>query len=391
MQRRGRIDRARRGAPRRRRRARSSSRASAASRSVSWPRMWATPRSRTGPSASAPRAATTGVSSPTSCRSRSTPCSGPVPRTVSPSLVEADLRRPSASSSRGRAVAGLGRRARPVPHGHLAAGHQRRGEERRGVGEVGLDGHVQGCAPARARPPSGRARCRRPGRPRSRSAATVMRGGARTARAGRRGARRRPCSNRAPASSSAETNWLEAEASSRTSPPATRPVPWTVNGSAPRPSSSTSTPSCAGRRSWPPSAACARGGHRRSAPCRRAQARPPAGRSASPCRPGRTSTEPPVRQSAGRHVPVGTVEPDAARPGLAGRRPSARCRASAARCAPATDRRPAAARTSARLVSDFDPGTLTWARTGDDGVGAGQRSGSIGHILGLRALQARPQ
>ena len=53
-----------------------------ASRSVSWPRMCATPRRWEGDSASAHSAATAGVSSPTSCRSRSTPvqrrrCRGP--------------------------------------------------------------------------------------------------------------------------------------------------------------------------------------------------------------------------------------------------------------------------------------------------------------------------
>ena len=37
-------------------------------------------------------------------------------------------------------------------------------------------------------------------------------------------------------------NWDEAEASRVTAPPGIRPVPWTVNGSVPRPSSSTGAP-----------------------------------------------------------------------------------------------------------------------------------------------------
>ncbi|CAB4591043.1 unannotated protein [freshwater metagenome] len=52
----------------------------------------------------------------------------------------------------------------------------------------------------------------------------------------------RPLVNRAPARSNPETNWLDCEASIEMSPPSTRPVPWTVKGRVPRPSSSTSTP-----------------------------------------------------------------------------------------------------------------------------------------------------
>ena len=52
-----------------------------------------------------------------------------------------------------------------------------------------------------------------------------------------------PRSNRAAASSSPETSWDEAEASSVTAPPRTAPEPWMVNGSAPRPPSSIDTPS----------------------------------------------------------------------------------------------------------------------------------------------------
>ena len=52
-----------------------------------------------------------------------------------------------------------------------------------------------------------------------------------------------PASYRAPASSRAETNCEDADASITTVPPGTEPVPRTVKGRAPRPSSSTVTPS----------------------------------------------------------------------------------------------------------------------------------------------------
>ena len=65
----------------------SSSALSAASRSVSWPRMWATPWMWLVSRASAARAATTGVSSLAAPRSRSVPSSWSVPVTVSPCSV----------------------------------------------------------------------------------------------------------------------------------------------------------------------------------------------------------------------------------------------------------------------------------------------------------------
>ena len=55
--------------------------------------------------------------------------------------------------------------------------------------------------------------------------------------------RSRPRSNRGAESSRPDTNWLDADASISSSPPSTRPVPCTVNGRAPRRSSSRSTPS----------------------------------------------------------------------------------------------------------------------------------------------------
>ena len=47
-----------------------------------------------------------------------------------------------------------------------------------------------------------------------------------------------PSAYRAPASSRPDTNWLDADASIVTDPPRSPPVPWTMNGSVPRPSSS---------------------------------------------------------------------------------------------------------------------------------------------------------
>ena len=58
----------------------------------------------------------------------------------------------------------------------------------------------------------------------------------------------RPTSKRGAASSRPDTNWLEADASIVTAPPRDVAVPCTVNGSAPCPSSSMSTPSVAQRR-----------------------------------------------------------------------------------------------------------------------------------------------
>ena len=129
-----------------------------------------------------------------------------------------------------------------------AAGDQRGGEERRRVGQVGLDLHVEGVD--------------RPARPARRSGSLSSTIGAGVAQhldghldvrlgwapACRRGAPRRPRRSAAPASSSAETNCEDAEASSVTGA-AGQPsrVPCTVNGSAPRPSSSTSAPEGAQR------------------------------------------------------------------------------------------------------------------------------------------------
>ena len=115
----------------------------AARRSVSCPRMWATPRIHVGVDARAARAATVGVSSAASCRSMSMPTSSPLPTTVRPGAVEAHVGAHRVEDL-AQEVAGLGRVLRPAGHAHRAAGDERRRDEGPGVGQVGLDRHVEG-------------------------------------------------------------------------------------------------------------------------------------------------------------------------------------------------------------------------------------------------------
>ena len=168
----------------------------------------------------------------------------------------------------GRGSRAAGRRPawwpRPALDGHLAAGDHRGGQERRGVGQVGLDRRRPA---ARTGPGATRHRfgsSSSTSTPCSRSACTVM------SMCGRDGTglpswrTSTPSSYAAPASSSAETNWLEAEASMTTWPPRTEPRPRTVNGSVPRPSSSTSTPRPrSASEHLAPSGGCGRAGRRR--------------------------------------------------------------------------------------------------------------------------------
>ena len=93
---------------------------------------------------------------------------------------------------------------------------------------------------------------------------------------------------------------------STTVPPRTEPVPRTVNGSDPRPPSSTSTPSARSaveHLADRARAACA--GRRRTTPTRWTGP-PPAARTASPCRPGRSRPRRRPRRGAGRDGPVVT-------------------------------------------------------------------------------------
>ena len=109
-------------------------------------------------------------------------------------------------------------------------------------------------------------------------------------------------------------------------------------------------------------------------PARR-RARRPAARTASRCRPARSRRAPPPRQAvvrAGRRTCV-AVDVDRERRGRAARRPSASVSRRAQRAAMTVAGPPAsAASTSARLVSDLEPGTATRPRTGPVAAGAGQ-------------------
>ena len=178
-----------------------------------------------------------------------------------------------------------------------------------------------------------------------------------------------PSSYLGAASSNAEMNWLDAEASICTSPPRTRPWPMTVNGIAPRPSSSISTPrprsacstSCIGRsracgspsKTTGPSASAASGGTKRMTVPASPQSMVSGPRNgpgvifqSSPL----SSTEAPRSVSA-RAISWVSRETRALRTTLG---PSA-----------------SAPSTSARLVWDLEPGSRTTASTGPSGWGAG--------------------
>ena len=209
----------------------SSSVAIAVSRSVSCPRMWATPRMWLVSAASAAIAATTGVSSLASRRSISMLSISSVPAdrerpVVAVRDVGAELLQdPRHHDSRLAAV------GRPVRHGHLAAGDRRGGQERGGVGQVGLDDHVLGAdRTGTDQPAIGLAVVDlHAAGPQHRRRSSRCGGG--TGGRHRRAAGRVPARSRAPISSSPETYWLEVEASTVTAPPASSRCPVTVNGS----------------------------------------------------------------------------------------------------------------------------------------------------------------
>ena len=206
-----------------------SSVARAARRSVSWPRRWATPRSRDGVAASAATAAIVGVSSPTSCRSTSTPVRVPGPRTTSPSEVGTTVA-PNCSSTGRMPDPGLGGALGPAGDRDLPAGDRRGGEEHRRVRQVRFHRPVAAGDRARRDAPRvdvGVVDLHAGGR----SIATDM------SMCGSDGTGLpswttvTPFSYRAPDSSSPETNCDDSEASITTSPPGSAPVAATVNGS----------------------------------------------------------------------------------------------------------------------------------------------------------------
>ncbi len=214
---------------------------SAASRSVSWPRRCAMPVSREGESATVARAAMVGASSPARVRSRSTPRTCPVPVTRSaPSswLTLPPIRvRISRRSSPGCVVVAGQRGTRTVPPATRAAARNgpaldRSGSTTTSPPAIGPGATTQ-CPAASSRAST----------PRSRSTASVM------SMCGWLGSRSptwrtsSPPGSRGATRRSAETNWLDAEASTSTLVARGDPPPLTVNGRVPRPSSSTVRPS----------------------------------------------------------------------------------------------------------------------------------------------------
>ena len=167
----------------------------------------------------------------------------------------------------------------------------------------------------------------------------------------------RPFSYRGAASSSPDTSWDEADASTVTAPPGSEPVPCTVNGMAPRPPSSMTAPSSrsaamiaptgrwAARGSpWNPTAtlpSAATGGTKRiTVPALPTSTLVSLAGPAGGDQPG----------PAGRRCPPG-------RPGRAARWPSAACPWPAAGAGPRPGPAASAASTSARLVIDLEPGS----------------------------------
>ncbi|OLT17277.1 hypothetical protein BJF80_03740 [Serinicoccus sp. CUA-874] len=233
---------------------RASSVTSAAIRSVSCPRRWAIPRSRLGVRARAHRAATTGVSSPTSDRSRSTPSSRPAgaPRTASPCGVSSVLAPMAASTSLIRAPGWVVRsgQSATTTRPPVTAARARKGaaEERSGSTVMSTARTCPGWTSQLV------------GLVRSTSTPTVARASSVISTWGRLGSvvpvcsSRRPRGYAAPARSSAETNCELAEASMRTTggaaapPPSEDPdssdgPPLTTKGRVPWPSSLISAPS----------------------------------------------------------------------------------------------------------------------------------------------------
>ncbi len=203
------------------------------------------PRSRDGVSARAHRAATAGASSPTSCRSASMPRTGPAAVDGQAVVVQRDLGA-HAHEQVAQRVAGLGGPPRPAGHAHAAAAGHRQHQERRSVGQVGLDGDVDGADRGRRHGPG--VRCRT--RPRRRARAgtrSSSRCAAATAPGVPRGARSRP--RRTPPRRAAAPRRTGSRRRRRSPPTrrAPRPVPVTVNGSVPRPSSSMRHPELAQR------------------------------------------------------------------------------------------------------------------------------------------------
>ena len=202
------------------------------------------PRSRDGRSASARSAARTGVSSPTSCRSASSPAIVAGAADGEPGVVAARPRRPSRRAARAA-------RRRPGSCAPASAARvtappvaTRGGEERRGVGEVGLDrrGRRPAIGPGATRQLLGVGVVDVDAALRSTSTVISMCGCDGTAPVP-------ACTTSMPLSKRGagqqQRRRRTATTPTRRSAPCRRrraPLPWTVNGSRPRPPSSTSAP-----------------------------------------------------------------------------------------------------------------------------------------------------
>ena len=200
--------------------------ASAASRSVSWPRRWAMPRSRDGASASAARAARTRRQLADVAQvDVDARAAGPRRVTVSPPCRSVDVGRPSARA--GRAARRRPASCRRASRGTVTRPPVTSAAARNGAAldRSGSTSDSRAAMHAGGDPPDVGLGRRRP-RPASRSTSTVIsmcgRDGTGCAR---RGAPRRPRVRRAPASSSPETNCEEPEASMVTGAAGHDPVP----------------------------------------------------------------------------------------------------------------------------------------------------------------------
>ena len=169
-----------------------------------------------------------------------------------------------------------------------------------------------------------------------------------------------PLSKRGAASSRPDTSWEEADASRVTAPPASDPVPRTVNGTAPRPPSSMTAPSSRSAARMGATGRCEARASPRNSTWRRS-APPPAGtkRITVPALP--TSTRVP-RRRAGR-VPPARSRARRRRRCVAPSAVSARAISSVSLACSGRVMTPgpsaSAARTSARLVMDFEPGSVS--------------------------------
>src|SRR3954452_1585656 len=326
------------------------------------------PVSRDVPSASAQRAASTGVSSPTSPRSATSGAIVPEPVTCRPSGVRLTSA-PMADRIRSSCAPGwvvTSGQSRTVTRQPVTRAAARNGAALERSGSIRTSRAAIG--PGATRQPRSVAVTSAPWSP---SVVTVI------STCGIDGTppatdRSRPSSKRAPARSRPETICEDSLASTVTAPPWTPSSPCTVNGARPRPSSSTRTPRARSavirpafgrsrRRASPskvtgPRLSAATGGRKRST---------------VPASPTSTSAGP----RSGCGVTIQSA-PSSAIPVPSARRPPAIRSVSRARSGRTIRLGPSAsaARTSARAVIDLEPGRVTTASTGVERYGVAQTS-----------------